>query len=42
MQKGPDLAVTEVYVRAPGLAWTADDVKAAVVEFVRRLPGTAG
>jgi hypothetical protein len=32
-----DLAVTEVYVRAPGLEWTADDVRAAVTEFVARL-----
>jgi threonine aldolase len=39
MQKGPGLAGTEVHVRAPGLAWTEDDVKTAVVEFVRRLPG---
>ncbi|MGW1257018.1 threonine aldolase family protein [Streptomyces sp. NPDC002513] len=35
---GPDLAFTEVSVRADGLAWTADDVKAAVTEFVARLP----
>ncbi|MEU6097564.1 beta-eliminating lyase-related protein [Streptomyces sp. NPDC047079] len=37
---GPDLAFTEVSVRADGLAWTADDVKAAVTEFVARLPET--
>ncbi|MFF3377980.1 threonine aldolase family protein [Streptomyces sp. NPDC002680] len=34
---GPGLAVTEVTVGAPGLEWTADDVKAAVTEFVARL-----
>ncbi|MFI6686098.1 threonine aldolase family protein [Streptomyces sp. NPDC050485] len=32
------LAVTEVTVNAPGLAWTADDVRAAVADFVRLLP----
>ncbi|MFG3285994.1 threonine aldolase family protein [Streptomyces sp. NPDC048111] len=32
------LAVTEVTVNAPGLAWSADDVRAAVADFVRRLP----
>ncbi|MFJ8312316.1 MULTISPECIES: threonine aldolase family protein [unclassified Streptomyces] len=32
------LAVTEVTVNAPGLAWTAEDVRAAVADFVRRLP----
>ncbi|MFJ5261042.1 threonine aldolase family protein [Streptomyces sp. NPDC088387] len=31
---GPGLAVTEIDVRAPGLEWGAEDVKAAVVEFV--------
>ncbi|MFJ5305737.1 threonine aldolase family protein [Streptomyces sp. NPDC088350] len=35
--KGPGLAVTEVYVRAAALEWTADDVKAAVADFVVRL-----
>lgn len=35
--KGPGLALTEVYVRAAGLEWTADDVKAAVADFVVRL-----
>ncbi|MDF3145533.1 MULTISPECIES: beta-eliminating lyase-related protein [unclassified Streptomyces] len=35
--KGPGLACTEVYVRAAGLEWTADDVKTAVAEFVARL-----
>ncbi|MDO0912774.1 beta-eliminating lyase-related protein [Streptomyces sp. DT2A-34] len=37
-QKGPGLSFTEVHVRAPGLEWTAEDVKAAVAAFVRRLP----
>ncbi|WP_329463753.1 threonine aldolase family protein [Streptomyces sp. NBC_01431] len=32
------LAFTEVTVNAPGLAWTAEDVRAAVADFVRRLP----
>ncbi|MGI5456761.1 threonine aldolase family protein [Streptomyces sp. CA-249302] len=36
-EKGPGLAYTEVYVRAQALEWTADDVKAAVAEFVARL-----
>jgi threonine aldolase len=36
---GPGLAFTEVSVRAQGLEWTADDVRAAVADFVRRLPG---
>ncbi|MFD7336943.1 threonine aldolase family protein [Streptomyces violascens] len=31
------LAVTEVTVNAPGLAWSAEDVRAAVAEFVRLL-----
>ncbi|MEV7995159.1 beta-eliminating lyase-related protein [Streptomyces sp. NPDC086077] len=35
---GPGLAVTEVDVRAAGLEWTADEVRAAVAEFVARLP----
>lgn len=35
---GPGLALTEVHVRAAGLEWTAEDVKAAVAEFVARLP----
>ncbi|CAL9533264.1 hypothetical protein SUDANB15_04065 [Streptomyces sp. enrichment culture] len=35
--KGPGLALTEVYVRAAGLEWTADDVRAAAEEFARRL-----
>ncbi|MFG2027813.1 threonine aldolase family protein [Streptomyces sp. NPDC048825] len=36
-QKGPGLSFTEVHVRAPGLEWTADEVKAAATAFVRRL-----
>jgi threonine aldolase len=35
--RGPGLAFTEVYVRAAGLEWTADDVRGAVAEFVARL-----
>ncbi|MFD9906617.1 threonine aldolase family protein [Streptomyces sp. NPDC059063] len=34
----PGLSVTEITVSGPGLAWTADDVREAVAEFVRRLP----
>ena len=40
--KGPGLAVTEVYVRAAGLEWTAEDVKAAVADFVVRLKEETG
>ncbi|WP_416960936.1 threonine aldolase family protein [Streptomyces sp. Agncl-13] len=40
--KGPSLAVTEVYVRAAALEWTADDVKAAVADFVLRLKEETG
>lgn len=40
--KGPGLAFTELSVRAAGLEWTADDVKAAVAEFVARLTEEAG
>ncbi|MEU9912602.1 beta-eliminating lyase-related protein [Streptomyces sp. NPDC051001] len=36
---GPGLALTEVTVGAAGLEWTADDVKAAVADFVARLSG---
>ncbi|WP_205530613.1 beta-eliminating lyase-related protein [Streptomyces sp. MBT27] len=32
------LAVTEVTVNAPGLTWTAEDVRAAVADFVTLLP----
>lgn len=35
--QGPGLAVSEVQVRAAGLEWTADDVRAAVAEFMARL-----
>ncbi|MDQ0959990.1 threonine aldolase [Streptomyces sp. B4I13] len=38
---GPGLAVTEVGVRSEGLTWTADDVKAAVADFTRRIPRAA-
>ncbi|MYW70265.1 threonine aldolase [Streptomyces sp. SID8379] len=34
----PGCSVTEVTVAAPGLEWSADDVRAAVADFVRRLP----
>ncbi|MFE6483623.1 threonine aldolase family protein [Streptomyces sp. NPDC057757] len=36
---GPGLAYTEVTVAAPGLEWTAQDVRTAVRDFVERLPG---
>ncbi|MGW7279146.1 threonine aldolase family protein [Streptomyces sp. NPDC054844] len=36
---GPGLAATEVGVDAAGLDWTADEVKAAVADFVARLTG---
>ncbi|WP_217235017.1 low specificity L-threonine aldolase [Streptomyces sp. AC555_RSS877] len=39
---GPGLATTEVTVRADGLEWTADDVKAAVADFVARVTEVAG
>ncbi|WP_229859078.1 threonine aldolase family protein [Streptomyces poonensis] len=39
--KGPDLAVTEIGVRAAGLEWTAEDVKAAVADFVALLQDPA-
>ncbi|CAL9505632.1 hypothetical protein SUDANB1_03523 [Streptomyces sp. enrichment culture] len=35
---GPGLALTEVHLRAAGMEWTAGEVKAAVSEFVARLP----
>ncbi|MDQ1037897.1 threonine aldolase [Streptomyces sp. V3I8] len=35
---GPSLSYTEVTVGEPGLEWTADDVRAAVTEFVARVP----
>lgn len=34
---GPGLSYTEVTVRAAGLTWTAEDVQAAVVDFVGRV-----
>ena len=37
----PGIAVTEVTVGSHGLDWTRDDVRAAVQDFVRRLPGRA-
>ncbi|XUL88927.1 threonine aldolase family protein [Streptomyces galilaeus] len=40
--KGPGMAVTEVYVRAAALEWTAEDVKAAVADFVVRLKEETG
>ncbi|MFE9412826.1 threonine aldolase family protein [Streptomyces sp. NPDC006704] len=33
----PGLSFTEVTVNAPGLEWTAEDVRAAVADFVRRI-----
>ncbi|CAM5694122.1 Threonine aldolase OS=Streptomyces alboniger OX=132473 GN=CP975_19760 PE=3 SV=1 [Streptomyces alboniger] len=38
----PGLSVTEVTVTEEGLAWTADDVREAVAEFVRRIPADGG
>ncbi|MFI6039361.1 threonine aldolase family protein [Streptomyces sp. NPDC051315] len=38
---GPGLGVTEVTVRADGLAWAADEVKAAVADFVARVAEVA-
>jgi len=38
----PGLACTEVSVRAAGLEWTADEVRAAVRDFVLRLPSSGG
>ncbi|MEV5932064.1 beta-eliminating lyase-related protein [Streptomyces sp. NPDC052079] len=35
--KGPGLSFTEVNVRAAALEWTADDVRAAAVDFAGRL-----
>ncbi|MFJ6130975.1 threonine aldolase family protein [Streptomyces griseoviridis] len=40
--RGPGLAVTEVGVRGEGLEWSAQDVRAAVADFVARLTGEAG
>ncbi|MFK4100631.1 threonine aldolase family protein [Streptomyces sp. NPDC019531] len=41
-EKGPGLAMTEVYVRAAALEWTAADVRAAAADFVARLGEVAG
>ncbi len=38
--KGPGLSSTEVHVRAAALEWTAGDVRAAAVDFARRLLGS--
>ncbi|MHC3472944.1 threonine aldolase family protein [Streptomyces sp. 7R007] len=38
-EAGPGLAVTEVYVRAAGLEWSAADVRAAAADFAARLDG---
>ncbi len=38
----PGTAFTEVYVRAAGLEWTADDVRTAVAQFAARLAEEAG
>ncbi|MFF4015120.1 threonine aldolase family protein [Streptomyces sp. NPDC001843] len=38
MRGGPGLGFTEVTVGSEGLEWTAADVKAAVADFVARLP----
>lgn len=38
MRGGPGLGFTEVTVGSEGLKWTAADVKAAVADFVARLP----
>jgi threonine aldolase len=35
----PGISVTEITVAEPGLEWTAEDVKAAVQDFVRRVVG---
>ncbi|GKQ37273.1 low specificity L-threonine aldolase [Streptomyces sp. A012304] len=39
---GPGLSFTEVTVRAAGLEWSTDDVRAAVAEFVTRLARVSG
>ncbi|MFG3513852.1 threonine aldolase family protein [Streptomyces bobili] len=38
----PGLAVTEIDVRAPGLEWSAEDVRTAVADFMVRLKEEAG
>ncbi|MEV7074931.1 beta-eliminating lyase-related protein [Streptomyces sp. NPDC093990] len=40
-EKGPGLSMTEVYVRAAALEWTAADVRAAAADFAARLPKAA-
>jgi threonine aldolase len=39
---GPGLAVTEVEVRAAGLEWTAEDVRRAAADFVKRVGTVLG
>ncbi|MHC0431863.1 threonine aldolase family protein [Streptomyces sp. O3] len=39
---GPGLSVTEVSVTGEGLEWTADDVRAAVADFVQRVERATG
>ncbi|MEU0411419.1 beta-eliminating lyase-related protein [Streptomyces griseorubiginosus] len=41
-EKGPGLSMTEVYVRAAALEWTAADARAAAADFAARLPGLSG
>ncbi|MFC8432611.1 threonine aldolase family protein [Streptomyces sp. NPDC057253] len=41
-EKGPGLSMTEVFVRAAALEWTAADVRAAAADFAARLPGISG
>jgi threonine aldolase len=41
-EKGPGLSMTEVYVRAAALEWTAADVRAAAADFAARLREIAG
>ncbi|MEV5316943.1 beta-eliminating lyase-related protein [Streptomyces sp. NPDC052687] len=38
----PGIAMTELNVRAPGLEWTAEDVRSAVREFAQRLAEESG
>ncbi|MEU8935210.1 aminotransferase class I/II-fold pyridoxal phosphate-dependent enzyme [Streptomyces sp. NPDC048409] len=39
--KGPGLSMTEVTVAEAGLAWTAEEVRAAVADFAARLPSAS-
>ncbi len=41
-EKGPGLSMTEVYVRAAALEWTAADARAAAADFAAGLPGLSG